>query len=117
MVRVQLEKIIEWQCHGHSERVRRVLDQRNLDSHQYPELLSRQLSGRQYFERAPTTQEQTLVNNWHASQLQIPPQSQDSLNGRTIQIRHVFAIANRWVLYDQPRCVYTDASLSKRAPK
>jgi hypothetical protein len=112
MVRVQLKQIIEWQCQDFHERFQRVLDQRNLDSLQYPELVGsrqqlvaggRQEQHRYYFGTAPPpnsssahdVQPAPMNHDWHASQLKIPPQSQDSWNGRQIQIRHVLSVQLR----------------------
>ena len=96
-VRVQLEQIIEWQCHGYKEQVRTTLDQRVLDANQYPELqeISPQRARQQYFGVPQAEHFLSNHHEWHASQLRIPAESQDSMNGRAIQIRHVLSVQLR----------------------
>jgi hypothetical protein len=92
-VRVQLQQIIEWNTRqGNREVVKRVLDSREMDAAQFPELDRKRSRGRQYFGAAAEQEPFHGDSGWNRASIQVPPIIQDSYAGRSIKVRHLVSV-------------------------
>lgn len=92
-VRVQLEQITEWNANrGNREVVKRVLDRREMDAAQFPELDKRHRRKHHHFGAAPEQQPFRGDSGWNRALIQVPPMIQDSYNGRCIKVRHLVSV-------------------------
>ncbi len=91
-VRVQLEQTTEWTANrGHSEVVKDVLDRRDMDAEQFPELQKGHRRARQV--RGASHEQQPFQDsNWNRCSIRVPNIIRDSYNGKGVKVRHLVSI-------------------------
>ena len=92
-VRIQLEEITEWTAHnrGRSEVVKRILDRREMDASQFPELAKRhKRRQRDYFGVPPDHEHGS--DQWRHASIHIPFSARDTYNGQVVKVRHLVSV-------------------------
>jgi hypothetical protein len=106
IVAVTMDQYIDWNCSGHTQRVKRTLTKQETYGQTYPELLpllpkpppffgcfslgKSRGGGYRHVNNPPYLQEQ-----WHMTKLQVPHDSQDTYQGQAVTIRHEVTVLLR----------------------
>jgi hypothetical protein len=93
-ITVQMEQIIEWKCDVHKKEVKQILSKTEFSGKSYPELIASipKSTFCCFSGGYEHIQDDTMDQEWHSAQLQVPGNSQDSYQGQAINVRHVVSV-------------------------
>jgi len=100
-IQVKLESITTWKgrCGNHEERIRKVLDQKELDPSRFPELRKKKKKERRRRRNynnngvgSGSGRAYPYDVHWRQTSLHVPGTVQDSYSGRSIQVRHIISV-------------------------